>query len=163
MKTDTKKPDTASALDAAEKAKAKAGADLAEREQIFEAQQTAEAFEGIEKARRELELKTRLHGFALAAHEKCEADKLEAERAEAERIRLAELAKIAAEGDKLLVEAVAAAESIAKCWARSWDLRIRGQGLGGTGIDGFSAGLREAFANSLIAVGLNAGSIVVGY
>jgi hypothetical protein len=163
-KQQTPKPtDTAAVLSAAEKSRALEESKLAEADFNFEQLQTAEAFQHVQTARQNLELATHLHRFALAAHEKFEGEKAASERAEAERIRQAALSEIAADGDKILAEATAAAQTISKCWAKSWANRIAEQGYGGPGLDGFAAGLRMAFWTSLSEAGLAPQSIEVRY
>lgn len=155
------KNDTGAALEAAKTAQAEAAKVLALAEQTFETDQSQPAWARVISGRTDLEYRDRILAFAQNAHDA--AVRAEAERvaAEAEERRLQALAKIAADVASNVKEARAAAETIARCMAKSWDHRISAQGLGGSGADDLTFGLREAFFDGLLAVGLSPSAVTV--
>ena len=155
------RPDTASALDAAQAAHAEKFAAAEAAVQAFVNDPSPATHAREIAAQNELVYCARVLAVAQNAHEAAaRGEQLRAE-AEAEEKRLQALAGIAADVASNLKEARSAAETIAKCMARSWDHRVGAQGLGGSGNDDLVHGLREAFFDSLISVGLNPGSIQV--
>jgi hypothetical protein len=147
------KPDTASALEIAEQAQRKAQAALDAAEHIFETEQSERSWQSVIALRGELELRSRLLGFAQNAHDAALRAEQERIAAEAERIRLEALAKVEAATNENLRLASDACATIAKAYAASWDLAIKAQGLGGAGLNSYNSHVSAALFDAMIAAG----------